>query len=148
MVMVNEGSAADVALVGFDPVLGDGPLGVLQRNLACAHPPVQYVFQPVLLPGSPPGMVRLRPKIARVGRVSSQTKWDQVVFLVGVWVRATQVVLAQLLLLQPVRVVRRRADGLRPPGDADGVPDVGLRHLGVDRAGRERGIWPVGGQGC
>src|SRR5579884_3076322 len=98
---------------------GLAPLRVREREPATADLRVQLVLDPVDLARA---RIRLRPEVARVGRMAAELEADQMILLVVVR-RARPAVLAHLHELQRAGVARRRPDGLRPALPADGRPD-------------------------
>src|SRR6266566_4960259 len=81
--------------------------------------------------------IRLRPEVARVGRMAAELEADQVVLL-EVARAAAEPVRAHLLELEVRGVVARRANRPGPAADADRRADRGLRDIGVEDARRQR----------
>src|SRR5512146_1365024 len=111
-------------------------LGLVERELAGADLAVQLVLDRVDLRRP---RIRLRPEIARIGRMPAELEADQVVLLI-VGAPSTDAVFTHLSHFQLVRVRGRRPDRLRPAANADRGLDVRLRDVGVEHAGRARWI--------
>ncbi len=62
--------------------MGHFPLRLGQRNFSGADHLVKEEFKLVLLVSAPFAFSRLRPKVAFIGRMTSNGKRDQVVFLI------------------------------------------------------------------
>src|SRR6266511_5833567 len=128
------------------PQTGASALGVLERRLASlglleAHPAradggIQLVLRLIHFPCP---LDRLRPEVARVGRVAAELEADQMVLLV-VGGGAAAPIRLHLLDLELARVARWRPDRPRPALTTDRLADRGLRNAGVRDA---RGQRPV-----
>src|SRR5208283_352629 len=78
-------------------------------------------------------------EISRIGRRAAEREWDAVVKLEVDEQRLVQFQLVNEHDLDARRVARRRADGLRPAGDANGLAELVLSHGGIERE--------IGGEG-
>ncbi len=118
-------------------------LRLRQRQRTVTDLRVQLVLDPIDLCRA---RVRLRPEIARVGRIAANLEADQVILLVRRR-RAVQSVRAHLRQLQLVRVVDRRTNRRRPAAYADGRADRRLRDVRVENARHARQHAPGRGRG-
>ena len=113
----------------------------LERNVAPTYLPAHARLQLILYAGRPAARYWLRPQVARVARVAANAQRHEMIFVV-IMRTAREIQLVHLVCLESIGIRRWRADSLRVARNADGLRDVVLRDLRIDRAG---GTLVVGG---